>query len=337
MVKQNKEDIIQLTAAELTDFWKLYQYESLSWCGLTFFLTHVDDEQIRKLLEHGLQLTEKRKKIAVQYLKKANYPIPQGFTEQDVILHAPRLFSDKLYLFYLLSTTQLEVVNYGEAVINAARSDVIHEFYNILVDSLHIHIEAKELMKEKGIFLRIPSIPPPNKTDFVRNESFIKGWLGERRSLVGTEITNLTFNAKRNALGQAVITAFSQVVQSKEIQKYFKRGRDIARKHLDVFSNILKENQLGDSVVSLSSEITDSTEPPFSDKLMLNFISILIPSGIGNYGLAVAMSPRRDIGIQYTRLIGEIAKYAEDGIELLIKNGWLEQPPTAIDREGLAK
>lgn len=63
MVKQNKEDIIQLTAAELTDFWKLYQYESLSWCGLTFFLTHVDDEQIRKLLEHGLQLTEKRKKL----------------------------------------------------------------------------------------------------------------------------------------------------------------------------------------------------------------------------------------------------------------------------------
>lgn len=337
MEKQNKEDLIQLTAAELTDFWEMYQYESLSWCGLTFFLTHINDEEIKKILEHGLKLAEKRKEIAVQYLNEVNYPIPQGFTEQDVFLHAPRLFSDKMYLFYIQNATQLECVSYGGAVINAARLDVIDIFKDILIDSVNLHTKAKELMKEKGLYLRIPSIPPPKQTDFVNKESFIKGWFGERRPLVGSEITELAFNAKRNAIGQAVITAFSQVVQSDAIRKFFKRGRDIARKHVDVFSSILKENQLGDSVTSLISEVTDSTDPPFSDKLMLSFITFLISSGIGNYGLAIAMSPRRDIGIQYTRLTGEIVKYAEDGIELLIENGWLEQPPTALDREGLTE
>jgi hypothetical protein len=40
--------------------------------------------------------------------------------------------------------------------------------------------------------------------------------------------------------------------------------------------------------------------------------------------------------MDYTRIIAEIGLYAEDGAQLLIKNGWLEQPPLAADRETLA-
>lgn len=36
-------------------------------------------------------------------------------------------------------------------------------------------------------------------------------------------------------------------------------------------------------------------------------------------------------------LIADITKYAEDGANLLIKNGWMEQPPTFDDRDKLAK
>jgi len=49
------------------------------------------------------------------------------------------------------------------------------------------------------------------------------------------------------------------------------------------------------------------------------------------------MSPRRDLGAHYTRLTAEIATYADDGLEIMIKNNWLEQPPLAADRKNLAK
>jgi hypothetical protein len=40
--------------------------------------------------------------------------------------------------------------------------------------------------------------------------------------------------------------------------------------------------------------------------------------------------------MQYSGLITKIGLYAEDGAEILIKNGWLEHPPLAEDREHLA-
>lgn len=337
MENQRKQDIVELTAAEIMDFWNMYQYETMSLCGLKFFIHHVNDEQIRDVLESGISLAEKRKATAITYFNKSNHPIPQGFTDQDVNIQAPRLFSDRIYLHYLLNTTQLELINYGNAFVNAARSDVIDIFASALVESRDLHLQTKQLMKEKGIFLRIPSIPNPKQIDFVKKESFLNGWLGKQRPLIASEITHLVFNAKRNALGQAVIIAFSQVVQSKKLRRFFERGSEIAKKHLEIFSNTLDENHLGDAVHLLTSDITDSTEAPFSDKLMMIFITMLVSSGLGNYGLAISTSPRRDIGTEYTRLMAEIVKYAEDGMDLLIENGWLEQPPMATDRKRLGR
>nr|WP_202077686.1 DUF3231 family protein [Caldalkalibacillus salinus] len=39
----------------------------------------------------------------------------------------------------------------------------------------------------------------------------------------------------------------------------------------------------------------------------------------------------------YSRLMIEIGKFAEDGTNILIRKGWLEQPPTFADRDKLAK
>lgn len=62
----------------------------------------------------------------------------------------------------------------------------------------------------------------------------------------------------------------------------------------------------------------------------------LIASGIGHYGTGLATSSRRDLSVQYTRLSAENARYAEDGANIMIENGWMEQPPLAADRDALA-
>src|SRR5699024_5796520 len=151
------------------------------------------------------------------------------------------------------------------------------------------------------------------------------------------EISHLIFNAKRNGIGQAVITGFSRVAQAKEVRKFFERGREIAGKTVDIFSKILHENYLPSSSMIWTSEVTDSTKAPFSDKLMMKMITTLIASGMSSYGSAMSMSQRRDLGVHYTRLIAEIAQYADDGAEIMIKNGWMEQLPIAADRKDLAK
>jgi hypothetical protein len=35
---------------------------------------------------------------------------------------------------------------------------------------------------------------------------------------------------------------------------------------------------------------------------------------------------RRDLATQYTRLTSEMEQYREDGANILINNGWMEQP-----------
>ncbi|MYL43190.1 DUF3231 family protein [Virgibacillus salexigens] len=101
--------------------------------------------------------------------------------------------------------------------------------------------------------------------------------------------------------------------------------------------SILHEEFLSESALLLTSEVTDSTVAPFSDRLMMTFVSNLIASSMGQYGIALSSSPRHDLSVHYSRLIAEVGKYANEGNKILINNGWLEQPPMAADRRDLAK
>ncbi|MEK3887498.1 DUF3231 family protein [Bacillus sp. FSL K6-3431] len=44
------------------------------------------------------------------------------------------------------------------------------------------------------------------------------------------------------------------------------------------------------------------------------------------------MSHDQDLGLVYTRLMAKIAKYAEEGANIMIDNGWMEEPPKAANR-----
>ncbi|RHW30803.1 DUF3231 family protein [Oceanobacillus profundus] len=330
-------DNIKLTAPEISTLWAGYQSNSMAICGLKYFLMHVDNEDIRSIIENALTLSEQQLEKTTDFFRKEGYPVPQGFTEKDVNLNAPRLFSDKLYLAFVFNMTVVNLASHVASLTTAVRSDLLQFYADCLSDSEELHMKTKEFSKEIGIHIRAPHIPTPSQIDFVKKESFTAGWLTDRRPLLGSEITNLVFNARRNSLGQAVITGFSQVAQSKDVRKYFERGREISKKHIEVFNSILSNSYLSDGTILLTPEVTESTDPPFSDKFMMVLTSSLIASGIGQYGMSLSLSPRHDIAVQYSRLMVEIANYANDGASIMIENGWMEQPPMAADRKGLAK
>lgn len=116
--------------------------------------------------------------------------------------------------------------------------------------------------------------------------------------------------------------------------KVFPRRKKLCEKQVGKLSAILAKDELT-SPASWVSEVTNSTVSPYSDKLMLNHIVIFVSAAVGYFAAGASISQRRDLAMKFTKHMAEIGLYAEDGAQLLIKYGWMEQPPLAEDRESL--
>ncbi|RFA34001.1 hypothetical protein CAI16_12785 [Virgibacillus dokdonensis] len=325
------------TASDISTLWDTYESDTIIKYGMKHFLQHVEDPDIQNILQETLQFIERNIHHMEELFKKANFHIPKGFTDEDIHLNAPRLFSDTLYLEYIFNMTFFMLDTYSLALSVADHKDVNDYYAKNLKAAISLNKQAKELEKEKAIYIRSPRLPHPKTIKFVEDKNYMTGWLGERRPLLGIEVTNLVFHSKRNALGHAIITGFSQVAQSNEVKKFFQKGRDISGKHLEVFTSILHEDFLSDGALLRTSEVTDSTTAPFSDRLMVTFVANLIASSIGQYSVSMSRSPRHDLSVQYARLMAEVGKYANEGMKILIRHGWLEQPPMAANRNDLVE
>lgn len=326
----------RLTAVEITQVWNSYMTNSLSLCVYSYFLNTVEDKHIKEIVQFGLDMSKVNLEALEGFFKKEGFPIPIGFNvKEDVDLNAPRLYSDNYILNNVKDTAMIGMNTYAACIGITAREDIYEYFSNCFVKTNQLHRMAKNLMLEKGTYVRGPYLQPPIKPDYVKKQSFLTGWFGERRPLTGLEITTLYANVQRNHLGASTVIGFSQVAQSKEVTKFLIRGKEIALKHIEVFGSLLNEENLP-TPMSWSSEVTDNTSFVFSDKLMMFETTSLVAFSIGYYGLALSQSMRRDLSSHYTRLLAEIMKYAEDGANIMIHNGWLEEPPMALDRSKLA-
>ncbi len=132
------------------------------------------------------------------------------------------------------------------------------------------------------------------------------------------------------------LVGYAQGAKSKKVRNYCLRGKEISTKHVKVFAAMLTNDDLP-SPMAWDLEVTDSTISPFSDKIIMFQTSLLIASSISNYATASAASMRSDIAASYIRLTAEVAQFSKDGIDIMIKNAWLEQPPQIPDHKKLAK
>jgi hypothetical protein len=84
---------VKLTAAEIANLWTSYQNDTMAICVIQYFLQHVEDEEIRSVLEYALHLSQQHIKEVTKTFNNESLPIPHGFKEKDVNLAAPRLYS----------------------------------------------------------------------------------------------------------------------------------------------------------------------------------------------------------------------------------------------------
>ena len=320
----------RLTSAEIGKLWATYMGNSMAKCILSYYLQHVEDENIKNLLENALKLTEEFLKTIKGIFEKENFPIPKGFTEEDVNLNAPRLFEDEYYVHYLKYAAKAGMSIYNVGIPLVYRKDV-NEFFRYCMDStMDLMDQIKEILMNKGLIIKPPLIPIPEKVDFV-NKDFLNGFLGHVRPLHALEIAHFYDNIENNVTSKTLIMAFAQVAKDENIRQLFERGRDMTATNIENYIKKLNDENLP-SPTFLDDLVTTTLFSPFSDKLMLFHKMDMFSMKMRAFGNSVAVNGRHDVGLLYTKSFMKIGAFVEDAAKIMIEKGWLEQPPIAAKR-----
>ncbi|MBS4174289.1 DUF3231 family protein [Bacillus sp. FJAT-49736] len=331
-MSENDQNLI---SGEISQLWANYMNDSMAICMLSYFKENVEDQEVLPIIEYALELSESHIETLTNLFQKHNFPIPIGFTKEDVNLQAPRLYSDMYYLYFLQFWGATGLNGYGLSLLLAANEEVIQYFSKCIDESKELLNRTSNILLAKGAFIKTPYIPIPEKVDFIHKESFLSGWFGERRPLTTIEIANLFANKQRNILFQTTLIGFSQVVKDNDVSKIIKKGLEILKNNIDTYDEKVRESHLP-APEPWDTLVTTSTTSPYSDKLILFHLASLINMGIGLYGTSLGLSPRTDLSALNIKIISKLLLFAEDTTSIMIEKGWMEQPPSAVNRKDLA-
>lgn len=318
------------TSAEMGKLWATYVGNSMSKQILSYFLQHCEDQYIKTLLENGLALGRDFMQRIEEFFKKEKFPVPIGFTQDDVNLGAPRLYQDEFYAHYLKYAAKAGMSLYSVAIPLVMKEDV-REFFIYCFKCTSIFLgQINNVLIERKYIPKVPTIPVPKGIDFVNQQSYLSGFVGDVRPLNAMEIIHLFDNIENNVTSKTLLLGFYQTVQDEKIKALFKRGLGMTDKSVKQYMEKLHTEHM-QTPSYLDHLVTTSTYPPFSDKIMLFHKVDMFSMKIRAFGNSLAVSPRRDLGLLYGRSLMNIGIFVDDGANILINKGWLESPPQAFD------
>ncbi|NPV93328.1 MAG: DUF3231 family protein [Firmicutes bacterium] len=324
----------RLTSTEIAALWTTYMDYSMVNCVYKHFLSQVESGDVRSLLEYDLDLADKRTAWVKDTFERDSIPVPKGFTDEDVNIHAPRLYSDSFYLYYILNKARIAMPVNGLALTTSARSDV-QEFYARCCGSTAVVSQkVTNLLLAKGLYVRSPYITVQKTGDTVKKQNFMAGFLGERRPLSAAEISGLNYGVRMNNLGRYLLIGFRQVTSTKQLRDYLDRGVEMSKRFIERYSSFLAKENISSPMPS-ETFVTDSTVSPFSERLIMNHTLFVAMAGLSSKGAILSTCFRRDISSALTLSMTEIANYLDDGLNIAIKNTWMEEPPLVVDRKEL--
>jgi hypothetical protein len=133
-----------------------------------------------------------------------------------------------------------------------------------------------------------------------------------------------------------LMTGFAQVAKENEVKKYFIQGKELSKKIVTELSNIMMQSDI-QPPSTWAGKATDSTNPPFTDKLMMYITSLISSSAVAFNVLGTTYSMRSDLQLKLGLISKDIFQFAKEGAELMIKHRWMEEPPQMEDRNQLTK
>lgn len=324
-----------LSAAEISALWLQYTGDSMAICVYRYFLAIVEDKKIKPVLKEALEACELHVAKITEFFNDAHFQVPLGFTEGDVNLQAPRLFSDPFLLFYTYIMTIHGITAYSLALSCCEREDIQDYFLECIVSAKKMFQHITALARTQPKFSGIPSVPSPQGVEFMQSTGVLANLIGDKRPLDSSEISHLLFNSKKTGFVRTLSLAFSQVASNEDVRDFLLKNVKLAGKDADSFDQLLQQDDLV-APQRWDDEITDSQVSPFSDKLMMFHAAFLVNTALSYYGAAIGASLRSDIVLNYKQVSNHALQAGAICYSIMVKYGWLEKQPQAIDREALA-
>lgn len=327
---------IKLTTSEISGLWTTYIQNSAVICVFKYFLTYIQDSEIKQVVDEALKLSQSHLKQIEDIFMEGNIPVPMGFSDKDVDLAAPPLYTELYTLSFVYRFGQINLHHFGLTASKVARDDVAAFFFTGLDSVTKLYKMSLELMLAKGIYDRPPKITYPEKAEIIQEQSYLGKWFGKQRALNVMELGEIFFVIERNYIGLLLLYGFIQVVKDKEVKQYLIRGKELSEKQINIFNELLRKEDLLE-ISPVTMEVTNSTTAPFSDKLIMFLITATTATSVPLLAYAMSVTNRKDVTAHYPGIIAEIMLFGEDGINIMINRGWVEQPPLAFNRKAFMK
>lgn len=327
-----------ISASEVGTLWQTYLEKTLIMRILEYFIEKADDNEARNILGGLWQELNYFVKQMELIFEEQGMVKPVGFTSQDVNLEAPKLFDNGFDIMFIRILKEISMGLYTLNMNMSYNNRVMQVYEGLTTVTQKIYKLSTFYLLNKGILSLPPKVTMPKKTEFIESKKYMKGikLFGEKRALNDLEIGMLHQNLEANNIGMQLITGFAQVAQNKEVKQFFVKGMDLAKKQIKIMEDTLRESNVQLSATS-GGTVTTSTVPPFSDKLMMHCIYILNGFSLVGTGLGAYFSMRHDLSMKAIMAAKDVYTFAQEGIEIKIKNGWFEEPPQMEDRPQIIK
>ncbi|KAA9030685.1 DUF3231 family protein [Niallia endozanthoxylica] len=325
-----------ISVSELGTLWITYQEKTMILRILEYFIEKSDDQEAKNIMGMMWQELDYYVEIMKKIFKSEGAVIPKGFTKEDVNLDAPNLFDNGFDIMFLRILKEVSMGMYTINMNMAYRVDVMTLYEGLTTITHKCYKLATLYLLKKGILTLPPNVTIPKKTEFIESKKYMRGYklFSEKRALNSIEVGFLHHGIEVNNIGMQLITGFAQSAKNKEVRQYFEKGKELAKKHIKTFRDLLLENDIQFSSTS-GSTVTTSTIAPFSDKLMMFCIDFLNGFSIVGESFGAFFTLRNDIALKTALLTKDVYFYGQEGLEIMFKHGWYEEPPQTEDRNRL--
>ncbi|WP_423798240.1 DUF3231 family protein [Neobacillus sp. SAB-20_R2A] len=327
---------LKLTSSEIGSLWGEYVNGTAVDVVNRYMYSIIEDEAIKAIFHDALKTFEKQKTQMITFFENEGFPVPIGFNESDLYAGKQRLFSDAFCLHYLHVMTLHGLLGHITALSISVRKD-LRDFYDSCDgDAKRMYHQTIELLLDKGLFQRDPLFYAYEHPQFISSTDFKDGHFGKGRTLAATEIISISFNLKKSIMAKTLSIAFSQVAESKEVRKFLTESEETADGQIKALAKLLQADNLP-VPKSMETEVTISTDSPFSDKLLMYHMGFLFQIAQTYHGAGLATAMRTDLVTTYEATILQNLMVTKNWFNIMVKNKWLEQPPLAPNRTEIAK
>lgn len=330
------KDKLKLTSSEIGTLWGEYINGTAVDTINRYMLSIIEDKEIKAIFEDAIKTFDKQKQQIIAFFEGEKFPVPIGFSESDLNKGAKRLFTDIFCLNYLHIMTLHGLLGHSTSLGVSVREDLRFFYDSCDNDGKRMYHQTIDLLLEKGSFQRDPLFYPAENHEYISSQDFTDGFFGKGRMLSATEIISISFNLKKSIMAKTLSIAFSQVTQSKETRKFLEYAGKTADSQIKDLTKIMQTDNLP-APKSLETEVTISTDSPFSDKLMLYHTGFLFQAAQAYHGAGLASAMRTDLVATYESTILQNLMLTKKWFTIMVENKWLEQPPLAPNRKEISR